>query len=181
MNTDEAFAAHYRRLTNLARRLVDRQTAEEVAADAIARLPGSSVTEESAEVVAMWLNRVTVNAALNRLRSRRRERRRVAAHGAVAMPTAEDTPEDLVGRDDEQRRVRDVLAQLPDRQATALLLRHAGHSYAEVAMALGVADGSVGVLLARGERAFRRLWDDPDHADNLDPSEDQHSEDGATR
>lgn len=171
MTPDEAFQTHYRRLTNLARRLVDLQTAEEVAADAIAGLPESSVAKDSPEVVAMWLNRVTVNAALNRLRSRRRERQRVAAHGAVAVPTTDETPEDQIERDDEQRRVRDVLARLPDRQATALLLRHAGHSYAEVAMALGVADGSVGVLLARGERAFRRLWDDPD----------QQSQDGAIR
>ena len=37
----------------------------------------------------------------------------------------------------------------------ALLLRHAGHSYLEIAATLGVAVGSVGVILARAERAFR--------------------------
>jgi DNA-directed RNA polymerase specialized sigma24 family protein len=49
---------------------------------------------------------------------------------------------------------------LPERQAAALLLRHSGHSYREIATALGVAEGSVGVLLARGERAFRRAHEE---------------------
>lgn len=59
---------------------------------------------------------------------------------------------------DERDRVRATLAVLPDRQATALLLRHAGHSYREIAAALGVAEGSVGVLLARGEHGW---WASP--------------------
>ena len=61
---------------------------------------------------------------------------------------------------EERDRVRASLAVLPERQATALLLRHAGHSYREIATALGVAEGSVGVLLARGERAFRRAHEE---------------------
>lgn len=173
MTPEEAFATHYRRLTDLARRLVDRQTAEEVAADAIAKLEQSAVVDDDPRALGMWLNRVTVNTALNRLRSRERERQRVAAHSALALPEPDDSPEDKVDRDDEQRRVRAVLAQLPDRQAAALLLRHAGNSYAEVALALGVADGSVGVLLARGERAFRRLWNadtSPSTPANEEPS-----------
>ena len=57
------------------------------------------------------------------------------------------------------------LAALPERQRACLLLRHAGYSYAEIAATLDLAIGSVGVLLARGERAFRDAYldtDDPD-------------------
>jgi RNA polymerase sigma-70 factor (ECF subfamily) len=61
---------------------------------------------------------------------------------------------------EDRDRVRACLAVLPDRQATVLLLRHSGHSYREVATALGVAEGSVGVLLARAERAFRRAYEE---------------------
>src|SRR5687768_10247137 len=71
-----------------------------------------------------------------------------------------DEPADAVVGADERERVRTSLAVLPERQATALLLRHAGHSYREIATALGVAEGSVGVLLARGERAFRRAHEE---------------------
>jgi DNA-binding CsgD family transcriptional regulator len=58
-------------------------------------------------------------------------------------------------RHEAREQVRAALAELPERQRACLLLRHAGHSYAEIAATLGVAVGSVGVLLARAERAFR--------------------------
>lgn len=156
----DPFAVHYGRLTALARRVLGRaDEAEEVAADALARLPGSAVEGRAPSDVTAWLNRVTVNLALNRLRSRQRHDARVAAVGPSLGPASPETPEEAVTRADERDRVRLVLADLPDRQAMALLLRHAGQSYAEVAAALGVAEGSVGVLLARGERAFRRAWE----------------------
>ena len=61
-------------------------------------------------------------------------------------------------RQEERRTVRLALAELPERQREVLLLRHSGYAYAEIAETLGVALGSVGVLLARSERAFRSLY-----------------------
>jgi RNA polymerase sigma-70 factor (ECF subfamily) len=46
-----------------------------------------------------------------------------------------------------------------------LLLRHAGYTYTEIAATLDLAVGSVGVLLARGERAFRDAYLQSDHDD----------------
>ena len=66
-----------------------------------------------------------------------------------------DDPSSIVAARDEAGRVRQVLAQLPERQRAALVLRASGLSYAEVADALGVRPGSVGTILARAERAFR--------------------------
>ena len=54
--------------------------------------------------------------------------------------------------------VRAVLAELPERQQAYLLLRSIGLSYAEIAQATGVATASVGALLARAEREFRRKY-----------------------
>lgn len=161
------FDDHYPRLVAVARRVLgDRALAEEVAADALHRLDGAPVAARPDDEVAAWLHRVTIRTALNRLRSEQRHHARVVAHGAAVGPAAAVDPADVVVADDEQARVRAVLARLPDRQATAVLLRHAGHSYAEIAAALDVAEGSVGVLLARGERAFERLWhDDTRHPD----------------
>ena len=56
--------------------------------------------------------------------------------------------------------VRLALAELPERQRNCVLLRHSGYSYAEIAATVGVAVGSVGVLLARGERAFREIYEE---------------------
>jgi RNA polymerase sigma-70 factor (ECF subfamily) len=68
-------------------------------------------------------------------------------------------------RAEQQRAVRQALASLPQRQRACLLLRHAGYSYAEIAATLDLAVGSVGVLLARGERAFRDAYLDRNDTD----------------
>jgi DNA-directed RNA polymerase specialized sigma24 family protein len=54
--------------------------------------------------------------------------------------------------------VRSILDELPERQQVYLLLRSIGLSYAEIAQATGVATASVGALLARAEREFRRKY-----------------------
>ena len=157
----DLFRSHYPRLVGLARRiLADADEAEDAAQEALLALRTDPVAGRSDEDVAAWLSRVVTNASLNRLRSRRRAEVRVQVVAARdATPPASEPADEVVGAD-ERERVRAALAVLPERQATALLLRHAGHSYREIATALGVAEGSVGVLLARGERAFRRAHEE---------------------
>jgi RNA polymerase sigma-70 factor (ECF subfamily) len=50
--------------------------------------------------------------------------------------------------------VRQILAQLPRKQAQILFLRHQGYSYEELARIMAIRPSSVGTLLARAERAF---------------------------
>ena len=52
--------------------------------------------------------------------------------------------------------MRAALATLPPRQAVALVLRHSGLSYAEVASALDMSPGSVGTTVRRAESALRK-------------------------
>ena len=56
----------------------------------------------------------------------------------------------------ERRRVRAALARLPRKQAVALVLRHSGLSYAEVAAALDLSPTSVGTTVRRAEAALRK-------------------------
>lgn len=157
---DEVFRTHYPRLVGLARRVLgDADEAEDAAQEALLLLRTAPVAERTEDDIAAWLNRVVTNGSLNRLRTRRRADVR-AQVVAVRDATTAVEPGDQVVEADERQRVRAALAVLPERQATALLLRHAGHSYREIATALGVAEGSVGVLLARGERAFRRAHEE---------------------
>lgn len=157
----EVFRRHYPRLVGLARRVLgDVDEAEDAAQDALLALRTDPVAQRDEDDIAAWLSRVVTNGSLNRLRTRRRAdvRARVVA-GRDARPLPDD-PADAVARAGERAHVRACLAVLPERQAAALLLRHAGHSYREIATALGVAEGSVGVLLARGEHAFRRAHEE---------------------
>jgi RNA polymerase sigma factor (sigma-70 family) len=112
--------------------------------------------------VAAWLRRVCLNATYNRLRGQRRATARIDRVGRLERADDEaggdQGPLFDVLRAEQQQAVRDALAALPERQRSCLLLRHTGFSYAEIAATLDLAVGSVGVLLARGERAFRAAY-----------------------
>jgi RNA polymerase sigma factor (sigma-70 family) len=66
-----------------------------------------------------------------------------------------DVSEAVMTRE-ERRRVRTALARLPRKHAMALVLRHSGMSYADVAAALDLSPGSVGTTVRRAESALRK-------------------------
>ena len=164
------FRERYRELYGLGYRLLgDHGEAEDVVQETFLKLDGHPVLERPDEEVAAFLRRVCLNTAYNRLRGRRRSTARLELAGRAERADdetdAQATPLLDVLRAEQQQAVRRALASLPERQRACLLLRHAGYSYAEIAATLDLAVGSVGVLLARGERAFREAYldsDDPD-------------------
>ena len=160
---DDLFRRYYPDLFGLTYRLLgDRSDTEETLQEAFLKLAGSPVLGRPDEEVAAWLRRVCLNLGSNRLRDRRRARERLqrAARLETAEPSGDGgDPSRLALRREEQAEVRQALARLPERQRNCLLLRHSGYSYAEIAATLGIAVGSVGVLLARAERAFRTIYD----------------------
>jgi RNA polymerase sigma-70 factor (ECF subfamily) len=152
---DAAFRTHYDGLYRfLFRMLGSRDEAEDVAQEAFVRLWRQDFDPRRPHNPRAWLYRVAGNLALN---ARRGERRRVmreqTADGAGLSPES-DSPAEAALQTLERGTVRAALAELPERQARLLLLRHAGLSYHEVAEAVGIAPTSVGTLLARAERAF---------------------------
>lgn len=157
---EHLFRRHYRELYGLAYRLLgDREEAEDVAQETLGKLSadaGRPVLERPDGEAAAWLRRVCLNASYNRLRGQQRLADRLARLRRLEAPDsqAEDPPLYEALRAEEQRSVRRALAALPERQRACLLLRHVGYSYLEIAGALEIAVGSVGVLLARAERTF---------------------------
>jgi RNA polymerase sigma-70 factor (ECF subfamily) len=164
------FRARYGELYALCYRLLgDHGEAEDVVQETFLKLDGHPVLDRPDEEVAAWLRRVCLNGSYNRLRGQRRATARLDRAGRLER--VDDGTDEGGGplldvlRAEEQRAVRRALSALPERQRACLLLRHAGFSYAEVAATLGLAVGSVGVLLARGERAFRDAYLANDDAD----------------
>jgi RNA polymerase sigma factor (sigma-70 family) len=154
---DELFARLSAEVFGLTYRVLgDRMATEDVVQDTFLKLSSDArlLARPDHEVTA-WLRRVALNLAFNRLRSQRRDRARLPRVTEIA---ADGSGEQAVLRHEAQMEVRQALAGLPERQRACLLLRHSGYSYAEIAETLGIALGSVGVLLARAEAAFRLTY-----------------------
>jgi RNA polymerase sigma-70 factor (ECF subfamily) len=141
------FRRDYPRVVAVAARVLgSRDQAEDVAQEVFLSFGRSSVPAAEAPG---WLTVAATHTALNLLRSgRRRSAREEAADDG---PTVVPDVADLVVTRDERSAVRAALARLPHKQAAALVLRHSGLSYAEVAAALHLSPGSVGTTVRRAE------------------------------
>jgi RNA polymerase sigma-70 factor (ECF subfamily) len=148
---ETVFRAAYPRVVGVAARVLGaRDEAEDVAQEVFLTFGRSAVP--AGEAIG-WLSVAAAHTALNHLRSgRRRAAREESAAGGPAV--AADVADTVVTLD-ERRRVRAALARLPRKQAVALVLRHSGLSYAEVAAALDLSPGSVGTTVRRAESALR--------------------------
>ncbi len=155
---DDVFRSLYRELHGLVFRLIgDRQESEDVLQEVFLKLAASDVLRKPDDEVRAWLRRVCLNTGHNRLRSGRRAEHHIERAGRLAVDDPRGAPEPLDGvlLKEQQDAVRRALESLPRNQRDCLLLRHSGYSYAEIAATLEISIGSVGVFLARGERAFR--------------------------
>ena len=150
---DELFAALYPEVFGLTYRVLgERMATEDVLQESFLKLSRNErLLSRPDQEVAAWLRRVALNLAFNRLRNDRRDRARLQH---MVHDEVDGSSEQSVLRQEEQSEVRHALARLPERQRACLLLRHSGYTYAEIADTLGIALGSVGVLLARAEAAF---------------------------
>jgi RNA polymerase sigma-70 factor (ECF subfamily) len=96
-----------------------------------------------------------VRLALDELRRRRRRERLERIVPLLRRPR---TPEEVRLAGDRQARVMAVLASLDRRDAELLALRAGGFSYEELARALSLNPASIGTMLARAQRAFRKEY-----------------------
>jgi RNA polymerase sigma factor (sigma-70 family) len=148
---EAVFRSDYPRIVAVAARVLgSRDEAEDVAQEVFLSFGRSSVPAGEA---CGWLSVAAAHTALNHLRSgRRRTAREETAAGDGVVPDVADAVVTL----EERSRVRSALARLPRKQAVALVLRHSGLSYADVAAALDMSPGSVGTTVRRAESALRK-------------------------
>lgn len=157
------------RLLAVARRLLRneedaRDAVQEAFVNAFQALPRF----EGGCQLSTWLHRITLNAALMRLRGRRRHPEEPIEpllpafledghHARHSREWREDAFEQLAQR--EQREfVRTCIDELPESYRTVLLLRDIEElDTAEVAQALGVSENVVKVRLHRARQALRTL------------------------
>lgn len=152
---EAVFLKQYRRVARLIGRVIrDPGRAEELAVEVF--LKWSRDRKAQRENPEGWLYRTAVRTGLNELR--RQTRQSFYERLAGRIQKSPRTPEELHSAREEQEHVRQVLSRLEPQRAELLILRSDGLSYQEMASALNLNPASVGTLLSRAQRAFRKEY-----------------------
>lgn len=151
---EATFRAQYPRIARVIARVVrDPARSEELAVEVFLKLWRSPRAQ--GDKTHGWLYRVAVRKALDELR---RQTRRALYEGLFGIAGPAPNPEQSHAANEEQHRVRTILARIEKRQAELLLLRANDLSYDEVAAALKLNPASVGTLLSRAQQVFRKEY-----------------------
>jgi RNA polymerase sigma-70 factor (ECF subfamily) len=161
------------RLLRLARRfLANEEDARDALQDAFVAVYRSIGTFESTSALATWLHRIVVNAALMKLRAKRRRPEedieqylpQFSDDGHQREPSTPwtATADSLLERKELRATVRDAIAKLPDNYRIVLQLRDIEEmSTTETAEILGITKNVVKIRLHRARQALKTLLDQP--------------------
>lgn len=151
---EQLFRTEWPRMVGMLSRMTgNRHRAEDLAQEAFLRL---HVQRQVLQNPTAWLYRVTVRLGLDAIRSDRRRGR--WEQGAAALNSLPSTPDTQFQLAERQKLVGRVLERMTKRSAQLLILRYSGLSFAEVAEIIGRRVSSVGTLLDRAERDFKKRY-----------------------
>ncbi len=130
-----------------------RDIAEELVQEAFIRLMTKPPREQAR--VGAWLRTVVNNLALDYVR-----RAKVEERVTERVQTVEYGPsvEDVTMTEIDRLRVQQSLKELGERDQKALMLRHSGYSYREIAERLDCPTEQVGVILIRALKKLKRVY-----------------------
>jgi RNA polymerase sigma-70 factor (ECF subfamily) len=151
------------RMLAVARRYLPRETdAEDALQDAFLSAHRNIASFRGGSRLGTWLHRVTVNAALMRIRSRRRRPEPDLANPSWRSLAAREgplwtySPTETVGREEIRRAILDGLASLPEDVRAVVRLRDIeGVELGEIGTLLGIGLSTVKSRLHRGRSALR--------------------------
>jgi RNA polymerase sigma factor (sigma-70 family) len=150
---EQRFGSLFRYLVRLTD---DRELASDLAQEAFVRLHRRGTLPDTPGA---WLVTVAHNLLRDLRRSARRQLVLLSARQERGMDWERASgAEGEVLAEERRHQVRRALDRLSVRDRQALLLRHSGHSYREIATALSVAESGVGTMLIRASQAFRRAY-----------------------
>ena len=160
------------RLLSVARRMLggNEEDARDVVQDAMLSAFRSIDRFEGTARVSTWLHRIVVNAALMKIRTRRRKPEESLEPllptfkeegGHAAAVAGWDEPADRLAEQEETRQlVRDAILGLPEGYRDVLILRDIQElDTAETARALGITANAVKIRLHRARQALRTRLD----------------------
>ena len=158
------------RMLAVARRFLPDDDAQDAVQDAFVSVTRAIGRFEGHARLSTWLHRIVVNAALMKIRARKRRPEqsidellpRFLEDGHQAEPAApwRESALDGLERDELRQQVRQSIEALPESYRNVLLLRDIEEmDTQETAEALGISPGNVKVRLHRARQALRTLLD----------------------
>ncbi len=158
---DRAFEELVRRYEGRARRLAfgfvrDFEAAEDVTQDAFLRAYRklSSLGERSS--FRSWLFQIVANRARDELRRRKVRGETGDLEEAERLEVVEVAAEVRIHRADLTRQIAKIIAELPDQSRVPLLMKEHGEmTYAEIASALGIPQGTAQIRIHRARLKIR--------------------------
>jgi RNA polymerase sigma-70 factor (ECF subfamily) len=154
VDLESLFDAQYERIARVIKGVIrDPARAEELAVEVF--LKWSQRPEAHGENAEAWLYRTAIRVGLDELRKRMRRHRYERLFDFVRRSPS---PHEVFVAKEEERRVQTVLACMNLREVELVLLRSYGHSYDELALALDLNPASIGTLLARAQKTFRKEY-----------------------
>ena len=161
-------------MRGLARRVLRSEVeANDAVQDALLSLYRGIAKYDGRAALNTWLYRIVLNAALMRLRSRRRRPEQIFEHRLLdeTLPDAESSAEEEVGAWQLEERMIEQIRTLPERYRRVIeLMVLEGVSLSEAARRLDITESCARVRLHRARRKLRK------HLEGLDGSGDLGSE-----
>lgn len=159
---EELIRRQERRLYYLAFRLLkDPLEAEDALQEVFLKAYEHAGSFQPTSTVKAWLNRITANHCLNRLRGRAPLDSLDDEARATPVASTGPTPLEALEGADLSRRLEGLLATLPENQSRALILKRFGDlSYQEIAEVMGVSPDAVDGLIKRARQFLRRALKD---------------------
>ena len=150
---------HQAKVVGLAYRFLGRwDVAEDVAQDVFVRVLRAAAAFRPEAQFTTWLYRLAANLCWDRRRQATRELR---LHSTSPARGIDDPPSATVESRERVARVRQAVADLPDRQRLAVILhRYQGLAHKDIAEATGWSEGAVESCLVRAYENLRNLLSD---------------------
>ncbi|WAM33612.1 sigma-70 family RNA polymerase sigma factor [Caldicellulosiruptor morganii] len=121
--------------------------AEDIAQEVFYKLIKNPPREDN---IQGWLITVAKNLAINYLKSQKRIY--IGEETIICSQTSQDDIEIL--------QVKMTLEKLPDEQKDLLLLKYSGYTYEEIAKIMNINPNSVGTMIARAQKKFRKIYEE---------------------
>lgn len=145
-----------------------RAVAEELSQEIFIRVYKAAKTYRPKARFSTWLFKIATNVCLNEIRKPvyraklesidRDSDEENAPSGEIAMEPARSMPDMLLENCQDQALVREAMAQLPEQQRAALLLRTTEEfSYREIGRQINCSENHVKTLIHRGRKRMKRI------------------------